>query len=167
MAKHPHVKKTTLIVVGEGAHDKAFLDHMKGIYNSRHSGQKVKIDSADGGSPHDVIKTAIKKTSHLDYDQKYILMDSDVPINAADLKLAKAQKITVLLSTPLCLEGMLLEVLRQHIPVTAELCKKRLHPQLAGKPVYAESYQELFPKLILDAAIHQTIIELRTVLNRP
>jgi hypothetical protein len=35
---------------------------MKSLYDHRDSGQKVTINSADGGSPHDVIKTAIKKT---------------------------------------------------------------------------------------------------------
>jgi hypothetical protein len=115
MAKTRHIKKTTLIIVAEGAHDKAFLDHMKSLYDHRDSGQKVTINSADGGSPHDVIKTAIKKTSHAAYDQKYIFMDSDVAIKQQDLSLAKRNNIIVLLSEPLCLEGMLLDILGQRI----------------------------------------------------
>lgn len=165
MAKMRHIKKTTLIVVGEGAHDKAFLDHMKSIYDSRNSGQKIKIDSADGGSPHDVIKTIIKKTNHTDYDRKYILMDSDVAIPQQDLSNAKKNNIVILLSEPLCLEGMLLDILGQTTPPTAESCKRSLHPQLAGQPVYAESYVSLFPKLVLDSAKKQTIIDLRQVLS--
>jgi hypothetical protein len=88
---------------------------MKSLYDHRDSGQKVTINSADGGSPHDVIKTAIKKTSHAAYDQKYIFMDSDVAIKQQDLSLAKRNNIIVLLSEPLCLEGMLLDILGQRI----------------------------------------------------
>lgn len=40
MAKTRHIKKTTLIIVAEGVHDKAFLDHMKSLYDHRDSGQK-------------------------------------------------------------------------------------------------------------------------------
>lgn len=165
MAKPRHVQKTTLIIVGEGAHDKAFLEHMKGVYDTRESGQKIKIDSADGGSPHDVIKTAIKKTSHTAYDQKYILMDSDVAIKQQDLSIARRNNIIILLSEPLCLEGMLLDVLQQWIPETAELCKKSLHPQLVGHPTDAKSYRVLFPQLVLDESTKQTIIDLRTLLK--
>jgi len=45
------VKLSSLIVVGEGPHDKAFINHMKDLYDNRTSGQKVKVESADGGSP--------------------------------------------------------------------------------------------------------------------
>ena len=38
------VNKTTLLVMGEGEHDKAFLSHMKGIYHERRSGSKVTLD---------------------------------------------------------------------------------------------------------------------------
>ncbi len=31
--KRRHINQTTLIIVAEGEHDKAFLTHMKGIYN--------------------------------------------------------------------------------------------------------------------------------------
>lgn len=165
MAKPRHVQKTTLIIVGEGAHDKAFLEHMKGVYDTRESGQKIKIDSADGGSPHDVIKTAIKKTSHTAYDRKYIFMDSDVAIKQQDLSIARRNNIIILLSEPLCLEGMLLDVLQQWIPETAELCKKSLHPQLVGYPTDAKSYRVLFPQLVLDESTKQTIIDLRTLLK--
>jgi len=56
------VRQTTLLIVGEGAHDKAFLDHLKSLYDGRESGQRVKIESGDGGSPHDLIKNTIKKS---------------------------------------------------------------------------------------------------------
>jgi hypothetical protein len=58
-------QQTTLIIVGEGEHEQAFLQHMKSIYNNRLSGKKVTLDFAGGGSPHDVIKYTVKQTQHL------------------------------------------------------------------------------------------------------
>lgn len=117
------VNKTTLLVMGEGEHDKAFLSHMKGIYHERRSGSKITLDFSSGGSPHDIIKDTVKKSRHVGYDQKFILMDSDVPVNQQDIKAAKDSGITILYSEPLCLEGMLLNVLGQNTPHTAQKCK--------------------------------------------
>lgn len=33
-------QQTTLIIVGEGECEKAFLEHLKSLYNERHSGKK-------------------------------------------------------------------------------------------------------------------------------
>ena len=160
-----HSKKTTLIIVGEGLHEKAFLTHMKNLYSQRDSGQTVKIDTGNGGSPHDIIKGTIKKISHLAYDRKFILMDSDVEITNSDLNEAKNQGITVLLSEPICLEGMLLEILGESVPNSAKQCKSQLHPKLNGRPTESNSYAIKFTKPILDNSIKPTIIELRSVLS--
>ncbi len=79
--KSRRVKLASLIVVGEGAHDKAFINYMKSLYDGE-TGQIVKVDSADGGSPKDIIKTTDRKYKHTAYDRRYILMDSDVPIKS-------------------------------------------------------------------------------------
>ncbi len=163
--KQRKIKQTTLIVVGEGQHDKAFLKHMQGIYDGRETGQKVTIDFSSGGSPHDIIKDSIKKVGHIGYDKKYIVMDSDVAINSKDLKKAKEGKFTILQSEPICLEGMLLDVLQQKIPNTAQQCKKILHPQLSGQPTEVKSYSPLFDKPVLDVTNKQTIVTLRELLQ--
>lgn len=159
-----HSKKTTLIIVGEGLHEKAFLTHMKNLYDQRDSRQTVKIDTGNGGSPHDIIKNTIKKTSHLAFDRKYILMDSDVAIAQKDLAEAFKKGIVVLLSEPICLEGMLLDILGERIPTTASQCKSLLHPKLDGKPTEAKSYVVIFPKPILDKSTKITIEQLRAIL---
>lgn len=159
------VNKTTLLVMGEGEHDKAFLSHMKGIYHERRSGSKITLDFSSGGSPHDIIKDTVKKSRHVDYDQKFILMDSDVPVKQQDIKAAKDSGITILYSTPLCLEGMLLSVLKQNIPHTAQKCKGVLHPQLSDNPALSKSYYPLFIKSMLDHSTHDTIVRLRKLLS--
>ena len=159
------VNKTTLLVMGEGEHDKAFLSHMKGIYHERRSGSKVTLDFSSGGSPHDIIKDTVKKSRHVDYDQKFILMDSDVPIKQQDVKAANDSGISILYSKPLCLEGMLLNVLGQKIPNAAQKCKSVLHPQLSDNPALSKSYEPLLAKPVLDKTNHSTIVMLRSLLG--
>lgn len=159
------VNKTTLLVMGEGEHDKAFLSHMKGIYHERGSGSKITLDFSSGGSPHDIIKDTVKKSRHVGYDQKFILMDSDVPVRQQDIKEAKDSGILILYSTPLCLEGMLLSVLKKSIPHTAQKCKGVLHPQLSDNPALSKSYEPLFAKPVLNKTNHATIVMLRTLLG--
>lgn len=159
-------QQTTLIIVGEGEHEKAFLQHMKSIYDSRFSGKKVTLDFAGGGSPRDIISYTDKHTRHTAFDFIYILMDSDIDISSKDLKIAKDKSFIILQSEPLCLEGMLLEVLKQPALATAQACKDKLHPQLSGNPAIAESYSPLFDKPVLDKTSKATIVTLREVLAK-
>ncbi|OXX69280.1 hypothetical protein B9J84_11185 [Vibrio sp. V03_P4A6T147] len=61
----------SLIVVGEGIHDRAFLNHMKDNYDGRNTGQVVKIESSDGGSPRNILMSA-KKSQEAAYDKRYV-----------------------------------------------------------------------------------------------
>lgn len=162
--KTRHIVKTSLIIVGEGAHDQAFLCHMKELYDGRETNQSVKIESADGGSPKDIIDVAIKKSKIAAYDKQYVLMDSDIPISNEEQSRAKKKKIIILFSEPICLEGMLLDVLGQKTPSTNQACKDKLHPLLTGKPTEKQSYRVKFPKPVLDTTTKQTIVNLRNVL---
>lgn len=159
------VKQSALVVVGEGPHDKAFINHMKRLYDDRGSGQTVKVDSADGGSPADIIGTTIRKYKHADYDRRYILMDADVPIRQQDFDTARKAAIELVISTPICLEGMLLEVLGEPAPSTNGACKAALHPRLAGQPTTPQSYAVLFHKHVLDTTQKEQIVTLRKVIG--
>ena len=77
---------STLIIVGEGIHEKAFLSYLKSLYSSN-TNQKIKVDSADGGSPEDIVRTAVNKSKGIAYDRKFILMDSDIAIDEKTKKL--------------------------------------------------------------------------------
>lgn len=163
--KDRKVKLATLIAVGEGAHDKAFLNHMKGIYDYRHSGQKVTVDSADGGSPEDIIQSVIRKNRHAAYDRSYILLDSDIPIPEKARNIAKQKRIELIESTPLCLEGMLLEILEEPVPEISQKCKDFLHPKLACAPTDPKAYKNLFSKDVLDNTDKEQIKILRKILQ--
>ncbi|MCP4597196.1 hypothetical protein [Neptuniibacter sp.] len=164
MAKRKHHKnKTALLIVGEGPIDKAFLQHIHNTVNSR-TGNKVKVAAADGGSPKDVIITAAKY-QHASYDKKFVLIDEDIPISQEELDLAEELGVTIFISSPVCLEGMLLEVLGQKAPSTNKECKSKLHPQLNGQPTCRESYQQLFGKEVLTDSQHATIQSLLQVFS--
>jgi len=162
--KNRKVKLSSLIVVGEGPHDKAFINHMKDIYDHRTSGQKVKVESADGGSPRDILKSAVKN-KHADYDRKYVLMDSDVAISQQDRDYARKHKIEIIQSEPWCLEGMLLGAIGERVPDGNEACKRKLHPMLSGLPTNKSSYGSLFTKAIIDGSEKEQLVRLRDLLS--
>ena len=158
-------KQKALLVFGECPCDKAFLECMKDIYDDRRSGQRVTIDSADGGSPKHIIETVVRSIRYREYDRLYILLDSDIPITQKDRKKAKENKIELVKSTPYCLEGMLLEVLGQPIPADSDACKKALHSQLDGKPTKRKSYAALFTREALDRTKKEQIVILRNIIG--
>ena len=69
MAKRRVAQHTTLLVIGEGADDQAFINHMKGLYCLRGCGRSAKIEAGDGGSPGNIITTAIRAFKGVDYDR--------------------------------------------------------------------------------------------------
>lgn len=155
--KQKKALKTTLLVVGEGVIDRAFIDHMKSIYTRGVNTQKVTTDAANGGSPSDIVKYVIRKNSHTAFDKKVILMDDDVPVSEAVKNQARKKNIEILYSTPICLEGMLLDVLGQSVLSSCVECKDALHSQLSGSPTQKESYAQLFGKNVLDESNNEAI----------
>ena len=162
--KDRRVKLSSLIVVGEGPHDKAFICHLKDLYDNRNTGQKVKVESADGGSPKDILESVLKNR-HADYDKKYVLMDSDITLSQQDRDFARKHRIEIIQSTPWCLEGMLLDALGERVPNGNDACKCKLHPMLAGAPTDKNSYKILFPKEEVDASEKEQLVTLRELLS--
>ena len=87
-------------------------------------------------------------------NKKDISMETDKCIR---VKITTDSGIIILYSEPLCLEGMLLSVLKQNIPHTAQKCKSMLHPQLSDNPALPKSYDPLFAKPVLDETNHATV----------
>lgn len=166
MKKVRRVKLATLLIVGEGAHEKAFLQHMKSLYDGNNN-QTVKIDAASGGSPIEIIDETIRKYNHADYSRKVILLDADVVIRQQDRDKARKNKIELVVSEPTCLEGMLLEILGHKVAEfsAAADCKKKLHSMLAGEPTKPASYANIFPKEVLDSATKDQIVKLKRLIS--
>jgi len=165
-SKKRRVKLATLLVVGEGLAEKAFIEHMKGLY-SQNTGQKVTVKGEGGGSPSVMIFNVLKNYQHAKYDRVILMLDEDVPITAQDEAKARRNNITLIVSSPVCLEGMLLSILEQVIPfgASSSACKDLLHPQLSGSATRKESYSNLFPKPLLDRTEKAQIVSLRELLS--
>lgn len=161
MKKTRKIKRATLLIVGEGAHEKAFLQHMKAMYDGE-TNQAIKIDAASGGSPIEMIDETLRKYNHADYDRKVLLLDGDVVIRQQDWDKAKKYKVELIVSEPVCLEGMLLSILGHNVSefATSADCKKRLHSLLSGEPTRPTSYGKCFTKALLDTSPKNQIIRL-------
>ncbi|EIO4085915.1 TPA: RloB domain-containing protein [Vibrio parahaemolyticus] len=143
------VVKRTLLIVGEGEAEKAFLLHLKSIYGV--GDPKVSIKSAGGKGPKNVITEAITSKDANGYDLAAVFLDTDLTWPASMVKKAKGKKITLIGSSP-CLEGLLLDVIgtQRPTPNSSKECKRKLHGLLKGKETARETYEELFTKDVLD-----------------
>lgn len=163
------VAQTTLLVVGEGPDDKAFVSHMKQLYCPRGCGVSVKVEAQDGGSPGNIISNAIRSYASPDYSRRILLLDADVPVSAADYKCAQKGGYEIILWRPQCLEGALLETLDERVQAheTSQQLKARLHPQLDGSHTEPRAYARKFTRAVLDAGRNAAVAELRRVLLGP
>lgn len=162
-----HVSLTTLLIVGEGSDDKAFIDHVKSLFHQRQSGRKVTVKAGDGGSPGNIITHASRSYKNEDYNQRYLVLDADIPPTAADEKNAKAAGYQIILWQPQCLEGALLDVLNERVQAheTSQALKQRLHPRLAGHHTKPESYAVLFTQPVLAATQNTSVAAVRDLLQ--
>ena len=152
MARKRKLQKQTLLLVGEGETEKAFLQHLYTLYST--GALKIKIKSAGGKGPKNVINDAIGTLKNTDYDTTAVLLDTDLAWPPALVKAATSQRIKLLGANP-CLEGLLLSILKHKKPTPCnnQTCKKTLHPLLSGKATDKASYTLLFNKDLLDKAV--------------
>lgn len=144
--KKLHVNKTTLIVV-EGYSDRAFVEHIKGMYIYRGCGVSIKIKNAKGKGSNNVVRHAI--ASQQGFDRCAALYDTDVSLLTTHKKSAQRKNIELIESSP-CLEGLLLDILGQHVPHDSSACKAALRPQLAGQDATNPNSYSIFTKNLLD-----------------
>ncbi|MEZ9296859.1 RloB domain-containing protein [Vibrio cyclitrophicus] len=147
--KRLRVLKKTLLIVGEGEAEKAFIQYLRSIYAT--GNPKVSIKSAGGKGPKNVITEAISTKDATGYDYAVALLDTDLPWPRQLVRKAEGKKIILIGSDP-CLEGFLLDILDEPRPTPNEssFCKKKLHGMLNGKETEKETYEPLFPKELLD-----------------
>ena len=155
----------TLLIVGEGEHDQAFVKYLCLLYDRRRTGQKVTVKAGDGGSPEDLLRIMVRRYQHIDYDRRVLLLDEDVPIPQAVTRDARKRGIDLVVSKPICLEGMLLELLGQSIPRSAHSCKSVLHPMLGGDPADKHSYGRCIQLSLLDQSTNPTLVRLRRLIG--
>jgi len=162
--------KKTILIVGEGPTEKAFLQHIKQLYVTRDMDVVVKVECGSGGSPQSVVEKAVRLKSSRSYDKCFVLVDSDVPFEP-DKELLKRMKkkprIEMLNATP-CIEGLMLAILKHpkfsQTKTTSDDCKRIFNKYVPeDKKTDRRSYEGVFTKEILEAR-RKNIEELDAVL---
>lgn len=119
-------QRTTLLIVGEGATEEAFLKHLRSLYCADRQGPRVTIKNAYGKGPENVLRVAIHELRRAaDYDRVAVLMDTDIPWTAQLRKQAREHGIELLGCSP-CIEGLFLQMLGNKAPASSTACKKEL-----------------------------------------
>jgi hypothetical protein len=123
----------TLLIVGEGYTEEAFLKHVKGLYVQRGCGLSVTIKNARGKGAKHVIEWTIRQIANASYDTVAVLLDTDTDWSASVAKIAKHKIICVIKSTP-CFEALLLRLLGRDDAGDTHALKKRFVPLLLTMP---------------------------------
>lgn len=166
--RNRQASKTTLLIVGEGADDQAFIKHMSQQLRTGTTSVKPRIEKQTGGSPGNIITNAVRKYGHLPFDQRFLVVDADIPLSQQEYDKARAHGYRVILWAPVCLEGALLEVLDERVGGhdTAMSLKKRLHPLLDGSHTDSAAYKHRFPRAVLEKAVNESVVTVRQVLQQ-
>lgn len=141
----------TLLIVGEGRHEEAFLNHLKQLYVSRGCGLSVTIKNARGKGALHVVKWTVGQAANADYDVVAALLDTDTDWNATTEKLAKTKKIQVLKSEP-CFEAMMLRLIGRTAVGDAHALKKQFSPFVNNDATVRENYSSHFGVACLQAS---------------
>jgi hypothetical protein len=152
-----HARKT-LLLVGEGADECGFLQHLKRLYVARGSGVAVTIRNAHGKGPEHVVDFTVRQTRNAAYDIKAALLDTDLVWPPRVIARARRERVLLLASDP-CLDGLLLQVLERPVPAGSAECKAALR-RLIPEPADRESYRSvLTPELIEQRRAHVPTLE--------
>lgn len=138
----------TLLLVGEGATEKAFLTHVKRLYVLRDSGLCVTIKNAHGKGAKHVVSWTARQIG--DYDRKAVLLDTDTDWSQAVAKKANSARIIVLKSEPQ-FEALLLRLIGQSDIGDSKTLKTRLAPFVSNNALLSENYTQYFDRACLEA----------------
>ena len=146
-------QRTTLLVVGEGATEAAFLSYLRRLYCSGNKGPKVTVRNAHGKGPEHVLDFARRAQRGVAFDYVVAFLDTDIPWTDALKKQAKQSKIELIGNTP-CIEGLFLKMLGKPVPTLSAHCKKQLSVTLSYGLLAADEYEQwCSTELLTDCAL--------------
>jgi hypothetical protein len=137
----------TLLIVGEGYDELAFLNHIKQFPGVCGQGVQITIKNARGKGALGVIEWTRRQTLNTAYDHVAAMIDTDTDWTPEAAKLAKANKIQVIASDP-CLEALLLRLIGKK-PGEAKSLKSQFAPFVNGDATLRESYVTHFGLAVL------------------
>lgn len=138
----------TVLIVGEGDAEIAFLTHLKHLFNARDSGLSCTIRNAHGKGPERILKLPKRLAGSIQYDHLAVFLDTDIPLpNDAWIKV-NAPGVEALVSEH-CIEFFLLRLLGESPPHETKACK-RLMKQSGMDLLNASWYEARFTKSVLE-----------------
>lgn len=141
--------KKTVLIVGEGTTEQAFLEYLKSLYIERNCGISVKVIAASGGSPACIVGHAINFSANKAYDKTVVLMDTDTGWGRKVRSEARKKKIVLIGSNP-CIEGLILKILDSTVHPQSRDCKRECCSVFTGKLTQKETYAEKLSKDVLE-----------------
>lgn len=151
MVKKDRFQRKTLLVVGEGDTEIAFLQHLRAMYCADGTGVRVTIRNAQGGGPNSIVNYVIRQLRLASFDHQIAFLDTDIPWSDSLKKTAKQYKIALVGSTP-CFEGLLLAILNLPVPTLADQCKKALQLHTKADMTEVRNYAMFFSKETMQTA---------------
>ena len=146
------LRKTLLIVV-EGEAEVVFVNHLRTLYVKRETSPHTTIKNARGKGGAHVLKKGNAYTRQADYDQKVLILDTDVNWGVAQKKKAADENWIVIESTP-CFEAFLLDILNIHYPGDSQAQKKRFDKKFHGAAHEVTVIKKIYSQEVLnDAAL--------------
>jgi hypothetical protein len=165
-ANKPRIQKRTILIVGEGADEKAFLDYLKGELIGRGAGLSITIKNAKGKGAKGVIDWTIRQAGNAQYDKVAALFDTDQDWSTAEEAKAKRHKIILLKSEP-CFEAMMLRLLGITPHSNPKHLKSQFSPFVKDDATLKENYALNFNMQMLIGKRHlePTIDQLLSLFN--
>ena len=99
--------RRTVLLVGEGDAELAFIKHLKSLYGTRNNSLAVTVKNARGKGALGVVDFAIRQSRNAVYNVKAALLDTDTDWNKKTEAVAQKAKVQVVASHP-CIKAMLL-----------------------------------------------------------
>lgn len=151
MGRRQQQIRKTLLVVGEGDSEVAFLKHLRELYCCQGKGVTVTIRNAHGKGPDHVVDHAIRQARIYSYDSCVAFLDTDLVWTDRLKKKARQTKIDMVGSSP-CFEGLLLSVLGMRVPLKSVECKQQIDRALGIDLTDRKAYPSHFPRAALEGA---------------
>ncbi|MEZ0238689.1 MAG: hypothetical protein ACAH06_11555 [Methylophilaceae bacterium] len=149
MAKKIWRTNRTILLVGEGADEKAFLTHVKNHFAPRDCGKTVIVKNAQGKGATHVVEWTIRQMGNAQYDDVAVMVDTDTGWTKAAIALAERASITLLPSDPR-FEAVLLRLLGKSPRGDSQAMKRQFAPLVQQKSTEIESYaREFGPDILL------------------
>jgi hypothetical protein len=158
MAKPRRHAKRAVLLFAEGATEEAFLRFLGGLIYERGCGHSLKIASANGGSPEDIIEACLSRLELAAYDTCLVLMDTDVPWSENVFQAARDRGLILVGAEP-CIEGLLLRLLDDpyypKVKADSKKCKVRF------EEAYLDERQKLNPNAYARIITKEALISKR------